>query len=97
MRGGRRGLKAALRAYVAGHDRGWEADRKLEAAEPGGDASEGEIPWSSEPEGPRFGVGVPDELDFHRGPDTWRSGPAARPVASGGSGGRSAGAEPRGD
>lgn len=24
------------------------------------------------PEAPRFGVPVPERLDFHRGPDTWR-------------------------
>lgn len=73
MRARRRGLEAALRAYVEGHDRGWEADRKWQAVD-GADSPEPEIPWSSEPEGPSYGVGVPDELDFHRGPDTWRGG-----------------------
>lgn len=73
MRTRRRGLGAALRAYVEGHDRGWDADRKLRASA-GADPQEPDIAWSAEPESPRFGVGVPDELDFHRGPDTWRGG-----------------------
>lgn len=69
MRRGR--LAAALRAYVEGHDRGWDADQKRRAAA-AAESPEPEIAWSPEPESPRFGVAVPDELDFHRGPDTWR-------------------------
>lgn len=115
-RPGRSFLRRALRAYVMGHDRGWEAERKLEAAdrevEPrfadrfrevppegasaaargkgrgrgaagAGDADLDEAtparPDAADEDRPRaripstrFGVPVPERLDFHRGPDTWR-------------------------
>lgn len=93
-------LKRAYWAYVQGHDRGWEAERKQREADaaveaearerlrrralrgepravdagpaPSGltGAAEG---WASAgPSETRFGVPVPERLDFHRGPDTWR-------------------------
>ncbi|MGH7539985.1 MAG: hypothetical protein ACRELC_03195 [Gemmatimonadota bacterium] len=87
-RGGVRDLQRALRAYVMGHDRIWEAEREpgridmgvgepQEGAEPEGaepervETEDAEPEWSAAP--PRFGVPVPDELAFHRGPSTWRA------------------------
>lgn len=93
-------LKLGYRAYVEGHDRGWEAERKRRMAEAGVEAEAEErrvrraprgAPTESGP-GPspgglasgardrpkadagaaRYGVPVPERLDFHRGPDTWR-------------------------
>ena len=94
-------LRRALRAYVMGHDRGWEAERKLEAAaeeveprfadrfrpvpppEAGAREDVAERtpgrPGTAADEAARasvretsYGVPVPERLDFHRGPDTWR-------------------------
>ncbi len=66
----RRDLRAALDAYVRGHDRVWEPDRKL----PRHPRPEPELPeFGSVPARPRYGVAVPARLDFHRGPDTWRT------------------------
>ena len=80
--------RRALRAYVNGHDRGWEADRKYERAagevparrEAG--AAEAPVEEGGAPEeatarsgeGTRYGIAVPDRdaLDFHRGASTWR-------------------------
>lgn len=97
---GRLNLKRAMRAYVHGHDRGWDAERKAEIGEsgpPDGDgdteagyqgagqaldsgertarpgAESGPDPGPADArEGTRYGVPVPDELDFHRSADTWR-------------------------
>ncbi len=63
-------LGPAVEAYVAGHDRGVEPERKLPA--PDGDAAP-EFEWGGAPPPPRFGVEVARRLDFHRGPDVWRS------------------------
>ena len=70
---GGRDLNKALRIYIAGRNRAWTADQKRGAA--GGDVQRG-------PAGPaptevvdgemRTGVPVPDNLQFHRGPGTWR-------------------------
>ena len=71
--------RRAMRAYVAGHDRGWSADRKYREAE----ESEEEGPRltvrrpdqeSPPSERVRFGVGVPEREDFsfHRGASIWR-------------------------
>lgn len=89
---GRLNLKRALRAYVHGHDRGWEAERKAELAagdeegylgsgqalargeqteRPGAGSDAAPEPGKAR-EGRRYGVPVPEELDFHRGADTWR-------------------------
>lgn len=72
-------LRRALRAYVMGHDRGWEAERKLEAADREVEPRFADRFREAPPEGAsaaapttRFGVPVPERLDFHRGPDTWR-------------------------
>lgn len=93
-------LKRAFWAYVQGHDRGWEAERKRRTADAtleaeqrerrrrralqgtpdeaaGGPTPAGLAPVADDrpPAGlgaARFGVPVPERLDFHRGPDTWR-------------------------
>lgn len=92
-------LRLGYWAYVQGHDRGWEAERKRKEAErflalereerrrrtpDGAPRGEGGGPTPSglaaaaedRPAAPdptaRFGVPVPDRLDFHRGPDVWR-------------------------
>jgi hypothetical protein len=91
---GRLNLKQALRAYVHGHDRGWDADRKAELAAEGEDegfTGAGQALESGERTGPadgdgrdddarpdetgkgsRYGVPVPETLDFHRGAAIWR-------------------------
>lgn len=94
---GRLNLERAMRAYVHGHDRGWEAERKAELAGKAGPGEQGEgfaaagqaldrgerterpgadsrsAPGDEEAEeGRRYGVPVPETLDFHRGADTWR-------------------------
>lgn len=114
----RASLERALWAYILGHDRGWEAERKREQAEarlarekkeaprgvrerpsagrrepsaaelrepPPAEADTGPEDTSASLAGAmredlpeagirqaRFGVPVPERLDFHRGPDTWR-------------------------
>jgi hypothetical protein len=60
----------AIEAYRRGHDRVWEIERMRPLPAP---ASPDEPEWSPPPPPPRYGVPVPRELDFHRGPDTWRA------------------------
>lgn len=80
---GLRDFRRALGAYVLGHDRIWETERKL-GREVAGVAEEAPRPeWHGEPPPPRYGVGVPHTLAFHRGPSTWRDGAPARRGASG--------------
>jgi len=67
---GRGDLKAALQAYVLGHDRVWPVERKLAPAE---SATTPEPEFGRVPPSPRFGVGVPDHLEFGRGPGCSRS------------------------
>jgi hypothetical protein len=74
---GGRDLNRALRIYVAGRNRAWTADEKREAA--GGDVRRGPAvtgPTADPDADPdaetRTGVPVPDSLQFHRGPGTWR-------------------------
>lgn len=91
--------RVALRAYVAGHDRGCDTEHKLadairvtaEESRPEG-GFEDDTEAGEAPEGvleslstPRR-VPVADRLDFHRGPGTWR-----RRLALRGSGARGAG------
>ncbi|MDX1624770.1 MAG: hypothetical protein R3199_12415 [Gemmatimonadota bacterium] len=73
--------RRAMRAYVAGHDRGWSADRKYREAGESEERGERVAEREAEREGEgapsdriRFGVGVPDREDFsfHRGASTWR-------------------------
>ncbi len=67
-------LHRALRAYIAGHDRGWTVGRKRETG--GSDREEAASPTFDELAGrseSHIGIPVPERLDFHRGPDTWRS------------------------
>jgi len=70
---GGRDLKKALRIYISGRNRAWTADEKREAA--GSDTprelSHRDPTAELEPE-TRIGVPVPDSLQFHRGPGTWR-------------------------
>jgi len=64
----RRLLQRALSAYVLGKDRGSEPDQKgLES--PGGSPGSAGGPVQVSP---RFGVPIPERLDWHRGPDIWR-------------------------
>lgn len=80
----RSGFRDALRAYVVGHDRVVETESKMiPDAEP-----ESEVVWDAEwtdlsNEPARYGVGIPDRLDFHRGPATWREGDVGAPRRSG--------------
>ena len=70
---GGRDLSKALRIYVAGRNRAWTADEKREAA--GGGARRGpagRVPAESVEQETRIGVPVPESLQFHRGPGTWR-------------------------
>ncbi len=85
---GRLNLDQALRAYVLGHDRGWDAERKAELAVEGeeeGFSGAGQALDSGERTGPddgdrsdetgegrRYGVPVPETLSFHRGAAIWR-------------------------
>jgi hypothetical protein len=80
--------RVALRAYVSGHDRGGDADVKLDDARraaavqamsaraPAREASEAGASETRAGEGvavrPPLRVPVPDRLDFHRGAGTWR-------------------------
>jgi len=65
-----KGVRDAIEAYRRGHDRVWENTRMRPLPSP---ASPEEPEWSAPPAPPRFGIPVARELDFHRGPDTWRS------------------------
>jgi len=80
--------RLALRAYVAGHDRGSDLERKLddalrasvraEGSRPGRGAgapgAEGAPSMGSEGSGlPPLDVPVPARLDFHRGAGNWRT------------------------
>ena len=70
---GGRDLNKALRIYVTGRNRAWTADEKREAA--GGDARRGKpvrAPTAGVEGEERTGVPVPESLQFHRGPGTWR-------------------------
>ena len=70
---GGRDLNRALRIYVAGRSRAWTADEKREAA--GGEVrrgSAGRVPTAGVKAETRIGVPVPESLQFHRGPGTWR-------------------------
>lgn len=66
----RRLFRDAIEAYRRGHDRVWENARMRPLPEP---ASPHEPEWSAPPTPPRYGIPVARVLDFHRGPDTWRS------------------------
>ena len=66
-------LRAAISAYVRGRDRGWTIERKLA---PGSSDAGPEPEFGPVPSPPRFGVGVPDRLDFRRGPASPRPGVA---------------------
>lgn len=70
--GGLRDFRRAVRAYVMGHDRIWEAERKLGRDVTGVAEETPEPEPHGEPEPPRYGVPVPRTLRFHRGPSTWR-------------------------
>jgi hypothetical protein len=70
---GPRDPKKALRIYVAGRNRAWTAEEKRAAA--GDDVAIGTTgpkPGGTEGREPRIEVPVPTELQFHRGPGTWR-------------------------
>jgi hypothetical protein len=70
---GGRDLNKALRIYIAGRNRVWTADEKREAA--GSEAPRQPTGQESTPSVEaevRIGVPVPDSLQFHRGPGTWR-------------------------
>jgi hypothetical protein len=80
----RPGFREALRAYVAGHDRVATAESKMSHTV--GAEAEAEVIWDGEwtrssTEHARYGVAIPDRLEFHRGPATWRQddGGAVRP------------------
>lgn len=64
-----RNFRAAHRAYVEAHDRVWERNGKLGA--PASDAG-AEVEFGRLPASPRFGVNIPERLDFRRGPATQR-------------------------
>ncbi len=68
-----RDLKKALRIYVAGRNRAWTADEKRSAA--GDDVELAAADTGSAATGaaePHVGVPVPESLQFHRGPISWR-------------------------
>lgn len=65
----RRNLRAALHAYVQGHDRVRDREGKLGEPDAG---SHPPIEFGGAPAPPSFGVPVPERLEFHRGPATWR-------------------------
>lgn len=67
--------RRAADIYVSGRTRAIpveekrrRAARELEAPPPGFERVDAPEPGS----GPRYGVPVPEELDFHRGAGTWR-------------------------
>ncbi len=76
--------RVALRAYVSGHDRGWDSERKLsdairitgraEREERAREAGAGAGTAEGPPEARRGvrRVPVPERLDFHRSAGTWR-------------------------
>jgi hypothetical protein len=74
------GFRDALRAYVVGHDRVATTESEMTHA-PGPDSDapgpDSDVVWDGEWTDPsdepaRYGVGIPDRLEFHRGPATWR-------------------------
>ncbi len=67
---GHRPWRDAIEAYRRGHDRVWENERMRPLPSP---ADSEETEWAGAPPPPRFGIPVSELLDFHRGPDTWRS------------------------
>jgi hypothetical protein len=70
---GQRDLKKALRIYVAGRNRAWTVDEKRAAA--GTEvlfAAPDADPAGTEDRETQIGVAVPETLQFHRGPGTWR-------------------------
>lgn len=73
----RPGFRDALRAYVMGHDRVATTESELTAAAESGSGPASDVVWNGEwrdlsEEPPRYGVGIPNRLQFHRGPATWR-------------------------
>lgn len=66
----RRLFRDAIEAYRRGHDRVWENARMRPLPSP---ESTDELEFSEPPHPARFGIPVARELDFHRGPDTWRA------------------------
>lgn len=75
---GRRSIRAALGAYIRGKDRVRERETKLGEAASLDDAASSEpaIEFGGAPAPPRFGVAIPERLEFHRGPATRRGGSA---------------------
>lgn len=80
--GGLRDFRRAVRAYVMGHDRIWEADRKLGRDVTGVAEEIPEPEWHGEPPPPRYGVDVARTLRFDRGPSIWRDRTVAPPDAA---------------
>lgn len=66
----RRLFQDAIEAYRRGHDRVWENARMRPLPSP---ELPHELEFSQPSESPRLGIPVARELDFHRGPDTWRA------------------------
>lgn len=58
--------RAAMAAYVRGHDRVWPVELMRGGPEP--DAAPPEVEWGAVPAPPSFGVGVASSLRFHSGP-----------------------------
>ena len=84
---GRVNFREALGIYITEHDRVRREEPRPEPSDKSKGADEEEDPtlleatgsptadggWTTaSPPRPRFGVGIPDRLDFHRGPATWR-------------------------
>ncbi|MFQ5689923.1 MAG: hypothetical protein ACE5HQ_06600 [Gemmatimonadota bacterium] len=71
-------LKKAWHAYVLGHDLGVAREVKAAWGESSAAetvAADGAVPAPADGAAPAPAPGrvsVPDRLDFHRGPDTWR-------------------------
>jgi len=64
--------RAAMAAYVRGHDRIWDLERKRGGADSGDETKVESVEWSGAPESPSFGVGVARSLRFERGPGNAR-------------------------
>jgi hypothetical protein len=87
-RPGRANFREALAIYVREHDRIRCGEPTPEPGDRSSGANEEANATTTEASGPgaadggqnaaatprpRFGVGIPDRLDFHRGPATWRT------------------------
>lgn len=80
----RRGFREALRAYVTGHDRVASTESEVDRGADVKSEFAADLEWTNPSDEPaRYGVGIPDRLEFHRGPATWREDRAGAARRSG--------------